>query len=220
MGDVAALVLAAGTATRFGVEKQFLEIAPSVRLVDLAVDKAWAVAQEVVLVLPNGRTWDRRSVSTWTTGGDSRLVSVRRALQKLTSKSNIVLIHDAAHPLAPLSLFDDLITAVSNGADAAVPYLPLGDVVKARHEQSGMLRTVGRDGWGLAQVPMAFAADALFRAHRSHNGRHIWEDSMLVEAMGGQVVAVDGMSSNVHVVTPEDLDMARTLYQSGFGRLI
>ena len=37
---------------------------------------------------------------------------------------------------------------------------------------------------------------------------------MLVELNGGRVVAVEGSSRNIHVVTNEDLEMARALIET------
>ena len=124
----------------------------------------------------------------------------------------VVVIHDAAHPLASRATFLDLIEAVLAGADAAVPVLSLGDVVK-RLDRQGRIPTVGRDGLGLAQVPMAFSTTALLSAHAAPTTTDTpyWEDSMLIERDGGIVVAVPGSSRNIHVVTPEDLRVARAL---------
>jgi 2-C-methyl-D-erythritol 4-phosphate cytidylyltransferase len=125
-----------------------------------------------------------------------------------------VVVHDAAHPLADEVTFDLVISAVEAGADAAVPFLPVFDVVK-QTDDTGVLTTVGRDDLGLAQVPMAFRHQALRSAHaRRQELGDAWEDSMLVERSHGRVVAVRGSVRNVHVVSEEDLDLARVLARS------
>lgn len=209
MTTVSVIVLAAGSAERFGEAKQFLEVAPNIRLVDDAVDTALAVTDSVVVVLPPGLTWDGRDVAATIPGGSTRLDSVAAGLVAIPPDTEVVVVHDAAHPLASAEMFHDLIAAISAGADAAVPMLPLADVVK-RTEDDGRLATVGRDDLGMAQVPMAFAAGALRSAHAG-GAAHQWEDSMLIEESGGRVVAVEGSSWNIHVVTGEDLAMARIL---------
>jgi 2-C-methyl-D-erythritol 4-phosphate cytidylyltransferase len=102
--------------------------------------------------------------------------------------------------------------AIRNGADAAVPLLSVSDVVK-REDADGRLITIARDGCGLAQVPMGFSTVSLVAAHieRDRDEARIWEDSMLVERAGGTVVAVQGSSLNVHVVTQGDLELARAI---------
>jgi len=212
MKNVSVIVVAAGSGSRFGVPKQFLELAPGVRLVDLAVESALDVADDVVLVLPPGAQWDGHAVSSLVEGGESRLESVATGLRALPDHQEVVVVHDAAHPLAPRQAFLDVIDAVRSGADAALPFLPVPDVIKRRDGQ-GSLWTVGRDGLGLAQVPMAFSVQALQRAHQrwATEPSDVWEDAMLIELNGGRVVAVEGSPRNIHIVTNEDLEMARSL---------
>ncbi len=210
MKDVSVIVLAAGSGSRFGEPKQFLELKPGVRLVDAAVDSAFEITDNVLLVLPDGYGWDGRAVPSVVVGGESRLDSVAAGLQVLPDGQKIVIVHDAAHPIAPKRTFLDVIEAVRGGADAAVPFLSVADVVK-RTDDQGRLSTVGRDGLGLAQVPMGFALKSLLEAHarRATASQEAWEDAMLVETAEGQVVSVPGSARNVHVVTEEDIELAR-----------
>jgi 2-C-methyl-D-erythritol 4-phosphate cytidylyltransferase len=205
---VGVIVLAAGGGTRFGGRKQYQELGPGERLVDAALHTASRAAATVVLVLPPGDTWTGVAVTAAVAGGVDRLASVRAGLGALPPAIEIVIVHDAAHPLAPVELFHELAQAIERGADAAVPVLAVADVVK-RISADGSLSTVGRDGLGLAQVPMAFRRSTLEAAHR-HPGE-VWEDSALVEAIGGSVVAVAGSPWNLHVVSPSDLALARAL---------
>lgn len=212
MKDVSVIVLAAGSGSRFGVPKQFLELTSGMRLVDVAVESAFEVTDSVILVLPDGYQWDGRPVPSVVKGGESRLDSVAAGLTALPDALEIVVVHDAAHPLAPRQAFLDVIAAVRHGADAAVPFLPVADVVK-RIDSHGQLSTVGRDGLGLTQVPMAFSAEALRSAHEGRATRPLdtWEDATLIESSGGSVVGVSGSSRNIHIVTDEDLELAKSL---------
>lgn len=209
--DVSCIVLAAGSGDRFGERKQFLELTPGVRLVDAALDAALQHTSTVVLVTPRGtrEAIDGRVVVV--SGGATRLESVANGLSAVGDGQEVVVVHDAAHPLAPSQVFRDLIEAVRRGADAAVPVLEVSDVIKITGPDQ-RLTTVGRDGMGLAQVPMAFSAQSLRAAHdHAPHGPGIWEDSMLIERSGGEVVAVPGSPWNVHVVTQDDLALARVL---------
>lgn len=220
MIDVSVIVLAAGSGERFGESKQFLELTPGVRLVDAALEAAFSVTDNVILVLPPERAWDGRPVSSVTTGGDSRLDSVAAGLAALQGGQEVVVIHDSAHPLASRQMFLDVIATIRDGADAAVPLLPVSDVIKRRDEH-GHLTTVGRDGFGLAQVPMGFSVASLIPVHsqRAGTGTQAWEDSMLVEQAEGTVVAVRGSPTNIHIVSREDLDLARAVaYCFALGR--
>ncbi len=114
------IVVAGGSGSRFGVPKQFETVAGA-RLVDRAVDAVTAACDDVVLVLPAGVAWDGRSVAATVPGGSTRSASVRAGLDAVAGWAAVVVVHDAARPLAPPALFDAVIDAVRAGADAAVP---------------------------------------------------------------------------------------------------
>jgi 2-C-methyl-D-erythritol 4-phosphate cytidylyltransferase len=212
VSHVSVIVLAAGSGSRFGDQKQFLELSPGVRLVDAALQAALSATESVILVLPPGYSWERHGVEITVAGGPTRRDSVAAGLAAVPVEAEVVVVHDAAHPLAPAETFTRLLRLIGSGADAAVPVLPVGDVVK-RRGQDGRLTTVGRDGLGLAQMPMAFTRSALVGACREQASDDLpcWEDSMLIEKTGGLVASVAGSSRNIHVVTPEDLDLVRAL---------
>lgn len=212
MNDVAAIVLAAGSGTRFGKPKQFLELRPGVRLVDAALESTLDVTENVILVLPDGYDWNGQPVRSVVTGGETRLDSVAAGLAVVAENMEIVVVHDAAHPLAQRQTFVDVIEAVRKGADAAVPFLPVSDVVKQRRADNRVV-TVGRDDLGLTQVPMAFSRDRLVFAHQQLNSGQagVWEDSTLLERVGGRVIGVAGSSTNIHIITAEDLELSRII---------
>ena len=96
---VSAIVVAAGSGTRFGTAKQFA-IAGDARLVDIAVMTAEHACDEVVVVLPDGIDWDGPPVSAAVGGGATRSDSVRAGLAAVDPTTEIVVVHDAARPLA------------------------------------------------------------------------------------------------------------------------
>jgi 2-C-methyl-D-erythritol 4-phosphate cytidylyltransferase len=201
------IVVAAGSGTRFGVPKQFEAIAGS-RLVDRAVEAATLTCDEVVVVLPAGLAWDGRPVAAAVPGGSTRSASVRAGLDAIATSATIVVVHDAARPLAPPTLFEAVIGAVRAGADAAVPGLPIPDTLK-RVEADRVVETIAREGLVAVQTPQAFRADALRAAHAG--GGEATDDAALVEAAGGKVVVVSGDPRNVKVTTPADLAVAAAL---------
>lgn len=205
---VAALILAAGSGTRLGRPKQFLPLAGDERLVDRAVSSVRPVADWIAVVLPPGCTWDGATVDASCGGGESRHSSLRAGLALVPAEVDVVLVHSASHPLATADLARRLVEAVIGGADGAVPFLDAVDVVK-RRDGKGELTTVGREGLGSAQCPMAFERTMLDRAFAAE--RSGTEESQLVEAIGGRIVAVGGEVGNVHVVDEPSLAVARAL---------
>ena len=111
------------------------------RVVDRAVATAAAACDVVVVVLPAGRAWDGDPVQAAVAGGATRADSVgRRARRGARPPPTIVVVHDAARPLATQALFDAVLAAVRDGADAAVPGAP-----GRRHGQTSRRGTSHRD---------------------------------------------------------------------------
>jgi 2-C-methyl-D-erythritol 4-phosphate cytidylyltransferase len=212
MGDVWAIVVAGGSGSRFGdtVPKQFLELA-GLRVIDWALAAAGAACDGVVAVLPATHLDAALTVGVTTVaGGDSRSASVRAGLAAVPDAAAVIVVHDAARPLADTALFARVVAAVRAGADGAVPGVPVPDTIK-RVDPSGerVVETLDRAALRAIQTPQAFAATALRAAHAG--GGDATDDAALVEAAGGRVVVVDGDPGNLKVTGPDDLVRAEAV---------
>lgn len=202
-----AIVLGAGASARFdGQPKQFVRVRGRT-LLDRAVDAALAASAGAVAVIPPGRDWARPGVAA-VAGGRTRAASVRAGLAAVPATAEIVVIHDAAHPLAGSTLFAAVIDAVRDGADAAVPGLPVTEVLRTV-EDGAMVADLPRAGVVLVQMPQAFRAPVLRAAHT--NEPDTVEDSWLVRTSGGTVRVVAGDPRNIHVTTRAELDLVRCI---------
>jgi len=204
-----AVIVAAGWGERFGGPKQFSDLGGA-RLVDHAVATASQACDAVVLVVPDATQWQGAEVAALTTGGASRGESVRAGLAAVPVSAEIVVVHDAARPLATAELFASVIGAVRDGADGAVPGLAVSDTLK-RVDDVRVTATVDRVGLVAVQTPQAFAAGILRAAHAS--GADATDDAALVEAIGGSVVVVPGDPRNLKVTGPADLMIAAALLE-------
>jgi 2-C-methyl-D-erythritol 4-phosphate cytidylyltransferase len=202
-----AIVVAAGGGSRFGAAKQFARLGGA-----SVVDRAVAVAQEscdgVVVVVPDAGSWVAPRDVLTVVGGATRSDSVRAGLALVPDDAEVVVVHDAARPLASRRLFDLVVQAVANGADGAVPALPVSDTVK-RVQGDRVVETVPREGLVGVQTPQAFRADVLRAVHRS--GGVDTDDAALVEASGGVVVVVEGERRNLKLTLADDLELAQAL---------
>jgi 2-C-methyl-D-erythritol 4-phosphate cytidylyltransferase len=205
--DVWAIVLAAGSGERFGGGKQWVELGGE-RLVDRSVTAATSATDEVVVVVPLDTEWHGAPVTAAVLGGASRADSVRAGLAVVPDWVDVVVVHDAAHPLASRALFEAVVHEVANGADAAVPVLPASEtVVEVRR---GALVSVDTTApLALAQMPHAFNARVLRDAHRTEPASR--DDASLLLSLGARIVAVPGETTNVHVTTREELALAERL---------
>jgi 2-C-methyl-D-erythritol 4-phosphate cytidylyltransferase len=202
-----AIVVAAGGGARFGAAKQFARLGDATVL-DRAVGVACNACDGVVVVLPADATFATRAGVQVAVGGATRSESVRAGLALVPDDADIVLVHDAARPLASRALYDLVVRAIVDGADGAVPALPVTDTVK-RVRDGRVVETVPRDGLVGVQTPQAFRASALRAAHEV--GRIDTDDAALVEANGGVVVVVEGERRNLKLTLADDLELAQAL---------
>jgi 2-C-methyl-D-erythritol 4-phosphate cytidylyltransferase len=202
------IVVAAGEGTRFGGRKQFTEVL-GVRLVDRVTAVMTSVCDAVVVVLPVDVRWDGPPVTVVVAGGRTRSASVRAGLAVIPPAADVVVIHDAAHPLAEPAPFRAVIDAVRAGADATAPALPLDEPIKRVRDHDVVTETILRDDVRMIQTPHGFRADALRAAHADQP--EAVEDTALIEGRGGTVVLFPGSIRNLHVTAFEHLDLVARL---------
>ena len=94
----------------------------------------------------------------------TRAESVGRGLAAVPADAAVVVVHDAARPLASPALFDAVVAVVSGGeADGAVPGVPPSDTIKAVDESGRVTDTLDRTTLVAVQTPQAFRAALLRR---------------------------------------------------------
>lgn len=147
-------------------------------------------------------------------GGATRQRSVLAGLEAIESAApKIVLVHDAARPLASPALVDRAVAAVE-ATGAAVPALPLADTLKRVDAKGRVIETLERAGLYTVQTPQAFRYEPLLAAHRraAAAGRDDFtDDGALAEWAGMQVTTFAGEAGNLKLTAPEDFVRARAL---------
>jgi 2-C-methyl-D-erythritol 4-phosphate cytidylyltransferase len=215
VAPVWAVVVAGGSGQRFGQMKQFALLAGR-PVVEWAVSACRSSSAGVVLVVPPG-TGDGsdHGADLVVEGGATRAASVRAGLAAVPADAAVIVVHDAARPLAPDALFRAVVDAVtSGGADAAIPGVPVSDTIKvvdgtAMNGTRTVTATLDRSVLVAVQTPQAFGAELLRRAHA--RGGEATDDAALVEALGATVRVVPGDPRNMKITTPADLDTAEHL---------
>ncbi len=131
-----------------------------------------------------------------------------------TGSGEIVLLHDAARPLAPPELAVAVIDAVRRGHPVAVPVLPLTDSVKQVDAAGVVIDSPDRAGLCVMQTPVAVRAELLAELP---DGPPLRVIARLVEA-GVWVHGVPGHPLGFAVRTAWDLELAELLARVGSNR--
>lgn len=205
------IVVAGGSGLRFGARKQFADLRGR-SVVQRSVDVAAASSEGVVVVLP-ADVVDSTNLEAENcelvvvAGGATRADSVRAGLSKIPVSCNVVLVHDAARPLATVDVFGRVIDAVRNGAHGVVPAIPIADTI--RHKDGGV---IDRNDLLAVQTPQGFALATLREAHASN--LDATDDAKLVEDLGHEVVVVEGEAQNNKLTEPTDLIAAASIIEN------
>jgi 2-C-methyl-D-erythritol 4-phosphate cytidylyltransferase len=215
------VIAAAGSGTRLGAggPKALVELAGR-PLIAWSLD-ALAAADEVdavVVAAPPGHEEEIGRMggapATLVTGADSRSGSVANALTRV--ESELVVVHDAARPLTPSTLFDGILRALraDDETDAVVAAAPAADTLKrAGGDRLQVTETVDREGLWAVQTPQAFRTEALRGALAVEPAAlaAATDDAMLVEAAGGSVCVYPTTDPNPKVTSAADLALVEAL---------
>jgi len=218
IGGVAAIVVGAGSGSRMGAYKAFLDLAGKPVI-------AWPVevlqrntqVGEIILVLhknhlDEGRVLaDKKGWSKVTgicAGGDLRQDSVRSGLAGV-GECELVLVHDAARPFLTDKLVEEGIKAARSTGSAAAA-VPVKDTVKQVDENHIVIATLPRSRLMAVQTPQVFRYKILKEAYGSLEGE-VTDDASAVELIGYKVKLYAGDYENIKITTREDLALAEII---------
>jgi 2-C-methyl-D-erythritol 4-phosphate cytidylyltransferase/2-C-methyl-D-erythritol 2,4-cyclodiphosphate synthase len=206
-GRVVALLLAAGTGTRFGADrpKQFAALAGATVLRHAAA----SLLRQGVVLQPVGDAAGIEAALAGldhlpvVAGGTTRQQSVLAGLEALASDPpDLVLVHDGARPHIPEGTVAALLAALAQNP-GAIPAVPVADTLK-RGTAGLISETVPRDGLFRAQTPQAFHYPLLLALHRTAP-EGATDDAGILEAAGHAVALVEGSEDNIKITYSQDL---------------
>ena len=219
------IVVAGGKGTRMGGEmpKQFQLIGGKpVVMVTLERLHAADPSIQFILVLP------AEHIELWkelckeysfavplilTQGGSTRFHSVQNGLAQVDDiEEALVGVHDGVRPFVSREVMENCFReAWIHGA--AIPMLDLQDSLRHIVGGNGVTEVVPRDRYRLVQTPQVFKLSLLRRAYEQRFMESFTDDASVVEALGEQVVGVEGNRENIKLTTPFDLMVAKTLIE-------
>lgn len=219
------IVVAGGKGTRMGGEmpKQFLSLGGKPILM-LTLERLHSIDPtiQLILVLP------AEHIELWkelckehsfgvslllAQGGTTRFHSVQNGLAQIDDLNDaLVGVHDGVRPFVSARVLDDCFReAWIHGA--AIPMIDIQDSLRHIVGVNGVTEVVPRDRYRLVQTPQVFKLSLLRRAYEQRFIESFTDDASVVEALGEQVVGVEGNRENIKLTTPFDLMVAKTLIE-------
>lgn len=219
-GRVAAIIPAAGSGVRLGadVPKAFLALGGLSLLTRSAL--AMSTVADVLIIAAPADGLDEAGLQLAqvdaeihiVAGGEHRQESVANALRMVPEDVSIVLVHDAARPLVPIEVTQNVVAAIRNGAKAAIPVLPLVDTIKRVNNNGIAIETVDRNQLRRVQTPQGFDRVTLDLAYQNPEVVAT-DDAGLMDALGIEVLTVPGDERSLKITTMADVQHALSLLE-------
>lgn len=223
-----AIVVAAGKGARLGGNrpKQFLELGGiPVIIHTLSQFERCKEINEIIAVVPAGETagflslaekFELTKLARAVTGGPTRARSVLKGLDTVAA-ADIVAVHDGVRPFVTPQEIQRVVIA-ANLSGAAILVSPVADTIKeVRNDR--VARTLQRASLRRALTPQCFHHDLLKRAYErlaevEAEKIEVTDDSLLVERLGIEIVAVEGSARNIKITQEEDLALAEAILKT------
>ncbi|HXG86092.1 MAG TPA: 2-C-methyl-D-erythritol 4-phosphate cytidylyltransferase [Pyrinomonadaceae bacterium] len=218
-----AIIVAAGSGTRFGGEKpkQFLEILGKPVIVRTLerfeacpqIDKIILVlnAAEVVNFQKQIEKFNLRKLVKVIAGGKTRAESVWNGFDAIGGESaEIIAVHDGARPLVTS---EEITKTIEKARETGAACLVAAVTDTIKEVRGGKIaRTVDRKTLRRALTPQCFQYSILKRAFEENRLLEAATDeSFLVEQIGVEISIVEGSARNIKITHPEDLILAENL---------
>lgn len=174
----AAILAAAGSGTRLGAgqPKALVTLAGEALVVHAARALRDAGVIDLIVVCAPAQQVESVRISceqagiavSVVPGGASRSESVACGLQHIPAQVDVVLVHDAARPLASPTLVRRVVAAVAAGSQAVVPAVPIVDTLRRVVASPAGLASAGvvdRAAIQAIQTPQGFSRALLAQVH-------------------------------------------------------
>lgn len=221
-----AIIVAAGSGTRFGAEKpkQFIEILGQPLIIyTLQKFESCPTIDEIILVLPAGEIenfgqiapkYNLKKLKQTVSGGKTRAASVWNGLNAVDEKSaEIIAVHDGARPLVSVEEITKTIEkAKETGAACLVGFVT--DTIKEVADGK-IVQTIDRTKLRRALTPQCFRY-AILKLSFAQNeiGEIVTDECFLVEKLGVEISIVEGSAENIKITTPKDIVIVENFLRS------
>ncbi len=217
-----AIIVAGGSGSRMQRElpKQFIELVGKPILMH-TIEQFYKYSPEIrlVVVLPEDQleVWrelcQKHNFNHFhiaVAGGSTRFGSVKNGLAVVQGDA-LVAVHDGVRPFVTTDIIKEAFDAAANYGNAVVAVSPKDSIRELLELGS---RAVDRTKYKLVQTPQCFKASILKQAYEQEEQPYFTDDASVVEALGEQIVLVEGSYRNIKITTPEDMVLAEAFISS------
>ena len=213
---VPVIVVAAGSSTRMGKNKQLINICGLPVLVrSLKVFQLCEGISNIVLVASKENILEYQTlcekymltkVSDIVEGGANRQESVLCGIKQIKN-SDVALVHDGARPLVSQEVINRVIDGLKC-FKAVVPVVKVKDTIKQIDSNGVVIKTVKRDDLVQVQTPQGVKVNDYLSLLENNDLSLFTDDVSIFEAAGADVLTVLGDYKNIKITTPEDVVVA------------
>jgi 2-C-methyl-D-erythritol 4-phosphate cytidylyltransferase/2-C-methyl-D-erythritol 2,4-cyclodiphosphate synthase len=212
-----AIILSAGKSERLGIDKNFLQILkhPLISYTISAFNAHQKIEKIIVVANKKNKIQIEKlikkenfnKVEKVILGGNTRqnsLLNAVKYLQKKSSKSDIILVHNSANPLVSKKEITDCVLECKKGNACVLGHFSTDTVKEV--EKNLVKKTLNRDKIFLAQTPQASPFGILEKAIlvAQKTKFKATDESMLLENIGQKVVALKASENNFKITTQKD----------------
>ena len=193
MSNLGIILVAGGSSTRFGADKQFALLA-GLPVFLHSVRAFLPCATELVLVVPSGRQEDFHG----------------KIIQHQLDSPKIRYATGGATATAELLM---KLVAAAEKFGGAAPAHPVTDTLLIADDTNRMTGVQPRDRLWQVATPQVFQLQPLMKAYRHAAGQPFTDDTQVFFHDGGHVQIVPDSSDNLKITYPEDLSRAESILQ-------
>ena len=223
---VTAVILAAGSSTRFGkTTNKNLEIVHGKTVLSYSI-QAFSQNKYIDDIIITAKETDISTIQSiinkeksnknieMVLGGKTRKESVKNSIEK--TESDIVIIHDGARPAIKQKYIDECIENMTNFKGVTIG-VRSKDTVKIADGNQMISQTPNRSLVWTIQTPQVFSYFLIRKAYEKARDKsmvNITDDAMVAEQYGNiKIPLVEGSYENIKITTPEDLILAECILE-------
>lgn len=227
---VHAIILAGGIGSRMKADKpkQFIEIDGKPVIVDtisnfernIQVNNITVVCLKdwIPYLLELIKKFDLKKVTSIIEGGNSGHDSTRNgvfSLKDILSENDLVIIHDAARPLIPQIIINDMLDVAKKNGNACTAVSCHDTVIKTTDGISGV-EQIDRNSFLRVQTPQAYRYGLLLSLYEraEAEGIHdfVYANTMAIK-YGVRIFFSKGFTCNIKITTKEDIAFYKAMKQ-------